>query len=101
VNTDSGAPWVKIGRLNWLIRAPAHLRPRHRQIYRADQAAESSHATQFAVVCSDAHIVADIRDNVVVSAAVLYRAEREISAVERTGRRSVVAIDERVSWRRP
>jgi hypothetical protein len=42
-----------------------------------------------------------MRDNVVVSAAVLYRAEREICAVERTGRRSVVAIDERVSWRSP
>jgi hypothetical protein len=38
-----------------------------------------------------------MHENLVVSVAALYRAEREICAVDRTGRRSVVAIDERVS----
>jgi hypothetical protein len=42
-----------------------------------------------------------MRENLVVSVAALYRAEREICTVGRTGRRSVVAIDERVSWRCP
>jgi hypothetical protein len=41
-----------------------------------------------------------MHENLVVSVAALYRAEREICAVDRTERRSAVAIDERVSWRR-
>jgi len=42
-----------------------------------------------------------MHESLVVSAATLYRAEREICTVDRTDRRSVLAFDERVLWRRP
>jgi hypothetical protein len=49
----------------------------------------------------DHRLPAVMHESLVVSAATLYRAEREICTVDRTDRRSVLAFDERVLWPRP